>query len=142
MNEAQAYEAIAQRWSTAWTASQPAIPFVLGNDAYPSQGVARFVALSFGPLASKRLSQGQNPKLQHRGTVMVKLFGPLDAGEAATLLLSVAVKAALEDRTITIATGDSNRDVSLWVAPATVSAKQGSWWTRLVTIPFTFYEQR
>lgn len=118
------------------------MPFVLGNDAYPSQGVARFAAVGFGPLARKRMTQGENPKIQCRGTVMVKLFGPVDTGEAATLLLSVDVRAALEDRTITIAGSGSQRDVNLWTAPSTVSAKQGSWWTRLVTIPFTFYEQR
>ena len=52
MNEAQAYEAIVQLWSLAWTASQPLIPFALGNDAYPSQGVARFAAVGFGALTS------------------------------------------------------------------------------------------
>lgn len=133
MTEAQAYEAIVQRWAAAWTAAQPAVPYVLGNEAAPG-GVA-FVALTFGELATRRITQGPTARKQYRGIVHVRVFGAVDAGDAPTLSLSASVRAALEDRTIATASGD----VFMWTAPAAQSSKQGNWYTRLVSIQFTFY---
>lgn len=135
MTEAQAFEAIAARFASSWATTNPGVPIVLGNEAYPTQGVATFAALTFGDVVSRRLAMGVPGRRTHRGIVHVRTYSAIDVGDAAALALSASVRTALEDQKISAAAGD----VFMWTAPLAQSAKQGNWYTRLVSIPFTFY---
>ncbi len=137
MNEAQAKEAISARWGAAWGTSQPGVPFALGNEAAtPPAAASLFAALSFGPLVERQLTMGPPPsrRFEYRGTITVRLFGPLDAGESQLATLADAARAALASQTIP-APG-----TLIGMSSSSVTAKQGSWWTNTIAVAFRFYD--
>lgn len=136
MTEAQAKEAISSAWLAAWAVASPGAPVALGNElATPPAGAGLFSALSFGQLVEKQLTMGPvgSRRFETRGTVMVRLFGPLEQGEKQLADLALAVRAALASQTIA-------GHPLIGSAASSVSAKQGSWWTNTVTVPFRFYD--
>jgi hypothetical protein len=141
MTEAQAKIAISGRWVTAWAAAAPGAPLALGNEAAtPPAGAGLFSALSFGPLQERQLTQGPagSRRFEARGTVVVRLFGPVDKGVNQLAELAAAVRTALASQSIVVSGTEA---VVLW-SGAAVEAKQGGWWTNTVTVPFRFYDRR
>lgn len=140
MTEDQALEAIALRWKASWEVLQPLVPFVLGNEAFKPQGLASYAHLQLqGPIATRQVTQGPvgSRKFERRGTITVTLYGALDAGEAPLSKLLKDVHASLESQTIVGASGTVYMGAS-----SSTPAKLRSWYTRLVAIPFTFYQVR
>ena len=140
MTEAQAIETLAARWKASWEALQPTVPYALGNEAQPTAGVVTFANMMLsGPIATRQLTQGPigSRKFERRGAVAVKLFGSVDVGDSTLALLVGDVKTTLESQPL----GNAG-DLLYTSSCATTAAKQGSWYTRMVTIPFTFYETR
>jgi len=142
VSEADAIEVICAQFAASWTISQPAVPFALGNEALPASGLAQFAALSFGSLASKQITQGPigGRRFEHRGSVMVKLFGAIDAGDAPLARLMASVKTALDSQIL--AGSPTSEGVQTYAANTPAPQKQGAWYTRVVTIPFVYYETR
>jgi hypothetical protein len=142
VTEAEAIETICARFATSWGATQSSVPFALGNEALPAAGVAQFAALSFGNLASKQITQGPegSRRFEHRGQVMVKLFGALDAGDAPLAALLASVKTALDSQSL--GGSPTVQALQTYAASAPAPQKQGAWYTRVVAIPFVYYETR
>jgi hypothetical protein len=141
VTEAEAIETICAQFTTSWSASQPSVPFALGNEALPAAGLAQFAALSFGNLASKQITQGApgSRRFEHRGSVMVKLFGALDAGDAPLATLMASVKTALDSQNLGTA---DQQPLQTYAASSPAPQKQGAWYMRVVSIPFVYYETR
>lgn len=139
MTEAQAKEALAARWDAAWpAASSPAsVPFTLANEAFtPPASAALFAALWHGGLAERQLTMGPigARRFEYRGALNVRLFGPVDDGEARLATLAVAVRTVLASQTI---------GGALWTAgAASAPARLGAWWTVTLTVPYRFYDRR
>lgn len=142
MTEAEAIETICARFSTSWGSTQPGVKFALGNEALPAAGEVQFAALSFGNLTSKQITQGPegSRRFEHRGSVMVKLFGALDAGDAPLATLFASVKTALDSQNL--GGSSSVQPLQTYAASAPAPQKQGAWYTRVVSIPFVYYETR
>lgn len=142
MTEAEAIEAIDARWKASWDATQPTVPYAFGNEAMPTTGIASFVSVTFGPIASKQITQGAtgNRIFERRGVLNVKLFGAVDVGDAPLALLMASVRTALEAQELGGSAGV--QPVQTYAVSDGAPTKQGSWYTRMAMVPFCFYERR
>lgn len=139
MTEAEAIEAICVRWKASWEASQPTVPYALPNESFRSQDATRYAEVSFGPIQSRQITQGPigGRRFERRGIVNVKLATELDAGENPIALLAGSVRTALEAQQIG---GSSTVEPVQTFSASSQRAKQGGWWTEVVSVPFVFWE--
>jgi hypothetical protein len=140
VTEAQAKEAISVRWAAAWAALRPGVLFVLGNEAAtPPAAAALFAAVAFGAITERQLTQGLPGarRFEYRGTISVRLYGPLDAGESQLASAAGDVRSALASQTIA---GPAGQALVTWSA-SSVTAKLGAWWTCTLAVPFRFYDR-
>lgn len=142
MTEAEAVEAICARWVAAWASLQPTVPYALPNEALPTAGLATFVNVTFGAIASKQISQGAigSRMFERRGVVNVKLFGAVDAGEAPLATLMGSVRDALESREV--GAGDLGSVQTFAVSTPTPPTRAQGWYTKTAAVPFRFFERR
>jgi hypothetical protein len=138
VTEADAIETMYARWSTQWAALQPSVPCTLGNEQGTSQSATPFaIVMLSGPIVPKQLTQGPigQRRFERKGTLSVKLFGSIDKGDNQLALLIGSAKATIESQVIAGGVGPVYMG-----SGSTVAAKQGSFYTRTLLVPFTFYE--
>lgn len=140
MTDAEAIEAIAQRWTSEWKIRQPSIPFALQNEAFRTQDVEAFATVTIGNTTPKQLTQGPigTRLFQYRGVINAKLYGPLDVGGQQLAVLAGDVRGALASQTI----GGGPSMIPLHTfAASTVPGKEGRWATLLVAVPFEWHDR-
>lgn len=141
MTEADALEAISKRWVDEWTARQPLVPFALQNTTLRSPTLERFATVVIGSTTPRQLTQGPigSRRFQHRGSIVVRLHGPLDAGGRDLALLAGDVRAVLASQTIAGSAGSEPVHTS---EAASAPGKLNAWYTLTLTIPFEYYDRR
>lgn len=135
MTEAQAIEAIYQRFADAWTNG---IPYHFENEGAESAG--SWARVSIRHTTSQQLTMGSAPsrKFERRGVIMVQLWSPIDQGRAAMSALVADARTVFEGRTIT-AGGSA---INCYAAATQESPTDGAWFMCSVVIPIRYIETR
>lgn len=135
MTEAEAIEAIHQRWIDAWVPLQPAVPFTFTNERLEAVAAwARVTVMLTTRVQSTSGTDGQR-KFDNRGVIFVQLFGAIDVGDKPLALLAGDVRSVLEARRI-------GTDVITYAGASRPAGADGAWAMRTVTVPFQFDETR
>ncbi len=140
MTEAQAVEAIFERWTTQWAILHPSdVPFTFDNEEFT--GVPKWVRVAVGGFVRNQVSIGPTGvrRYEARGNIGVQLFGNVDKGAYEVASLADDVRLVLEGQLIAASSGDS---VYTYAGSTRPIATNGNWNMSLVVIPFSFYEQR
>lgn len=89
-------ELVSATMVTAWTAQVPGIPLVLENEARPSAD--SFALLTITPTTSAQMTLGRAGirRTRRDGWIVVKLWGPANAGSAGLAALADTVRGILE----------------------------------------------
>lgn len=138
MTEAEAHEAIRQRWEDGWEAIHDAgsgdfVPHTFENETFDA--VAAWVHVAIEPTVRERSTQGSTAgKYDSRGIVRVRIFA--DVNEGATRITELASEA--------IAVLEEYRDAELVIheGSARPGPTDGRWVMRVVTVPFVLETQR
>ena len=132
MTEAEAHEAICQRWETAWVAAHgpltmDPVPHTFENETFDT--VAAYVHVAIEPTVRERTTQGrQFGRYSSRGIVRLRIFADIDQGATRITELATEAIAVLEDVRIT--------DVILREGSVRPGPTDGRWVMRVVTVPF------
>lgn len=135
MTEAQAIEAIYQRWRTIWLAAHPLVPFHFENEGAESAG--SWARVSVRHTTSRQMTQGQAPyrKFERRGVIMVQLWSPIDAGRAAMSALCDSARTVFEGKTI-------DEGLNCYGGATQESQTDGAWFMASVVTQFRYVETR
>ena len=135
MTEAEAIEAITQRWIDAWPGLQPAVPYTFTNEAFDAvDNWARVTVLHTSRVQVTAGAAGSR-KFEVTGRIQVQLFGSLDVGERSLALMAGHVRTVLEGRRI----GD---DVVTHAAASRETTTDGRWAMKIVSVPFRYHDTR
>lgn len=143
MTEAQAIEAMTQRWIDAWPGLQPSVPYTFRGEAMDA--APAWARVTFRPSLRLQATLGRPARFEDRGTIFVQLFSDVGGGELALVTLAESVRAVYESRTIgseelvTFAAtrrfgGDDGRGGTV--------VDDGRWIMSVMTIPYWFDEQK
>lgn len=142
MTDAEAEEAILQRWLDTWTTltggtnDAPTVPFQLPNENFTATD-GPWCRVAVLPTVRTQSTQGRagTRRFTNRGRIMVQLFGPINAGMRALNLLVAHVRTVFEARRI-------GNDITTEAASSPREAEDGSWAQLTVSIPYDYDEQR
>jgi hypothetical protein len=140
VTEADAVEAIADRWRTTWPTLAPAVPYAFGGEIYaPPESAASWAHVATGPIQRQLATLGPagSRRVTCTGVVVVTLFRALGEGDAALLVLAGHARAVLELRTLLPAAGGA---VHLR-ASSSAPGRRDAWAIRAVTVPFWFEDR-
>lgn len=138
MTEAQAIEAIAQRWKDGWEALQPTVPYTFEDEFFEAPTVWARVTVRHS--VRQQISAGDvgTRRFEHRGNVFVQLFGDVDRGRAQLAGLADNARSVFEAKRIVV---DANDDkLTLYSASSRESPTDGRWAQHTVTVPFVYYQ--
>jgi hypothetical protein len=140
VTEAQAIEAIYERWQTGWTALHPAdVPFTFDNEAFEAPTKWARVAvrhttrpqISLGPPGSRRF--------EARGYIAVQLFADVNNGRGELAGLADDVRTVLESQLVT---GTGSDAVYTYGSATNEVTSDGRWAMSLVLVPFMYHQVR
>lgn len=134
MTEAEAEEAIKQRWIAEWSAAQPTVPFTLDNESFDS--VANWARLTIIPTTRAQTTMGANAKHETRGQIMVQLFGAADTGGAGLAGLCDAVRTIFERKRF-----GSPAVIVTYEGASRGPTTDGRWYMRVVSVAFDVEQQ-
>lgn len=135
MTEAQAIEAVLQRWIDAWPGLQPTVPYTFDNESF--EGVASWARVSLVHRSREQVTMGGAGSriFDARGSIVVELYGDVDAGRRPLATLADSVRSVLEARRI--------GDFLVTHAGATRELPTDGRWARSsVVVPFWYDETR
>ena len=135
MTEAEAEEAIRQRWVDGWLPLQPSVPFTFENEVLEAPATWARVTIAGASRAQRTL--GAVARFESAGLIVVELFGELNVGTHALALLADDVREVLERRRI-----GTPADVVTYEGTSRPAGSHGRWHKRIVTIRYTVDEQR
>jgi hypothetical protein len=135
MTEAQAIEAITQRWITAWPALQPLVPYTFENEAYLA--VDTWVRVTLVHAAREQATMGStgNRRFEARGAILVQLFGAVDVGRRPLAQLADSVRSVFEGQRI-------GTEITTYGGSTRELPTDGRWARSSVSIPVWYDEQR
>jgi hypothetical protein len=144
MTEAEAIEAIKQRWEDGWEALHPADPGDPDHVRYvfegePEDAPALWARVTINMTVRNQATMGSegNRRFDARGVIMVELYGDIGQGETPLVLLCDDVRKVFEGRRV-----GSPAEIVMHSGSSRQSTTNGRWLRRMVTVPFTAYEQR
>ena len=137
MTEAQAIEAILQRWADTWPGLQAAVPYTFGNEVL--EAAAIWARVTVIPTVREQTTMGPAGarKFEDRGHIFVQLFGAIDVGDKPLALLAADVRTVFEARRI-----GTPADINTYAGTPGRVSSDGRWAMRTVTIPFRCVETR
>jgi hypothetical protein len=144
VTEAQAIEALTQRWIDAWpgATSPSTVPYTFRGETFDA--VATWARVTFRPLVRVQATMGPvgGRRFEDRGQIFVQLFADIGTGDLLLAQLAGAVRTVYESRTIGTAElvtfaatrrAGGDRDSRLG---------DGRWEMSVVQIPYWFDETR
>jgi hypothetical protein len=134
MNEAQAVEAIYQRFASAWPSRQPLVPFVFENEQAEAQSEWARVSVRHGSAGQVTMGRAPYRKFDRRGTVMVQLFAPVNTGRARLSEMADSVREVLE--------GVSLGELHMHEARTEETPTDGAWAMCSVVVRFRYTSTR
>lgn len=136
MTEKQAEELIKQAWKDGWEALHPAdpedddhVPYCFDDEPFTSDDHASWVRVAINPSTRDEATMGENAKFDHRGTIMVQVFGPPGQGGAFVIGLADDVRTVLERKRF-------EDVVTRAGATRKMDAGDPRWAARMVTVPY------
>lgn len=139
MTEAEAIEAIQQRFIDGWTAIHPAdpedpdhVPFTFSGEVFDSSDT--WVRLSVNHSTRNQMTAGATARFDSRGNIMVQLFGSIDIGATQLAELAEDVRTVLE--------GIRLQDIVIRAGASRPAGTDGRWEMKIVTLPFEVEQQR
>jgi hypothetical protein len=136
MTEAEAIEALAQRWVDTWpTTPSSAVPFVFGTEPYVA--IDTWVRVTFISTARRQATQGSAPnrRFEQKGYVAVQMNVPVGDGGKQLAVLAGSVRTVYESLRI-------SEDLGTYAATPNPVPTDGRWDMSTITIPFWFDEHR
>lgn len=139
ITEAQAHEAVYQRWKSLWPTLQPTVTYCFENEKFvePNPATTPWAHVSLKPTDSNQHTLGAAPNrvwLRDAG-VWVRLHVPLNAGVGSVTSLVGSVRSVFE--------GASFGGVSSVNGVRTVPVgSNGRWYEVVVISPVNYYEIR
>ena len=146
MTEAQAVEAMMERWEAGWTQLHPNdptspdyVPFALENEKMTA--FSRWARVTIIHTTRPQVSMGPPGarRFEARGYIAVQLFCDVDSGAYELAALADDVRKVLESTLIPVT---ASENVNTYGAPTRTLPTDGRWNMGLVTVPFMYYEQR
>lgn len=144
MTEAEAVEALTQRWIDAWTAATaPAtIPYAFEGETIDA--AATWVRVTFRGAARVQATMGpvNGRRFEDRGTIFVQIFVDIGLGARTAATIAGAVRTVYEGRTI------GSSELVTYAATHRTGGERdprqtdGRWSMSVVTIPYWFDETR
>lgn len=135
MTEAEAIEALTQRWVDAWPALRPTVPFTFEGEVTDSADA--WVRVTFLPTvrAQGTLGPEGSRRFESRGQVFAQIFAPLGAGVQLLHQLADDVRKVYEARRIA-------DEIVTYAGTTRMGPGDGRWVMAVVTVPYTFDELR
>lgn len=135
MTDAEAEEAILQRWDEVWPTLHPAIPYTFENETYAA--IAAWARVTVVPTTRAQKTQGHEGmrRFENQGRIMVQLFGAIDVGTKPLNDLVASVREVYEARRI-------GGDIVTRAAAAVRESTDGAWAMRMVSIPYDYSQTR
>lgn len=140
MTEADAIEAISQRWASAWPGLQPTIPFTLENESFDAVDKWARVTVRMTSSRQHTIGPAPNRRFERRGNIFVQLFGALDAGRRPLAQLASDVRTIFEAQSIAGVSG--GEPIITYAANTQDVTTDLRWFIVVMIIPFVFYETR
>lgn len=138
ITEAQAYEAVAQRWKLVWDVLHPEMLYALPNESFTEpDGATTWARVELRPLDSVQETLGKPQSRQYRrdATVWVWLYTPRNVG--------VRPAAALVDDVRKVFEGESYGGIDpAGAMRSELVGSDGRWYEVAAVIPVTYYETR
>ncbi|MBA3421653.1 MAG: hypothetical protein H0U12_07140 [Thermoleophilaceae bacterium] len=134
MNEEQAIELVGQRFVERWAIESINVAFSLENEAAPD--AETFAALSVQHTYSSQASLGARPRMERRGWIYVKLWGPCNKGRQGTSRLADAARRVFERQSL-----GAGEPLIVFAGLTREIGVDGRWYRSSVQFPFTYYEQ-
>lgn len=133
MTEAQAVEAIYQRWNTTWPTLEPDVSFVFENEVVESAN--EWVRVAVRHTTARQMTTGkQGRKWERAGYVFVQIFAEANTGVARLLELVGHVRQVLQGQTL----GNGGDVVHLYEATPEPVPTDGVWAMRAVRVAFRY----
>lgn len=140
MTEAQALEALTQRWIDTWPGLQPTVPYYFEGETHDS--AATWVRITFRPAVRVQATMGPSGgrRFEERGVIFVQLFLDIGLGVKPLATLAGSVRAVYESRTI------STSELVTYAASRRTGGDRdprlsdGRWEMSVMTIPYWFDE--
>lgn len=143
MTEAEALELVDQRWKAVWEPLHPGFLYAVENELFRPQGVTPFANLTMKHAKGRQLTQGEHPKYERAGTIVVELYGDVDQGRNPLSLLVGDVRKVFESWTAAVGVDP------FWAATASTAeggrngkTTDGRYWRLNVVIPFKYFETK
>lgn len=145
MTEAQAIEALTQRWIDAWPGLQPAAPYTFKGEIFDA--VSTWARVTFRPTLRRQATLGPEGgrRFEDRGAIFVQLFVDGAVGEAPMAALADSVREVYEAREIgssELVTYAATRRAGGDDGRGGTVVDDGRWTMSVVTIPYWFDQQR
>lgn len=141
MTEAEAHEAILQRWLTGWdelhgSLTLDPIDWVPSNEI--RDAADEWVRIALVPAVSRQTTLGTSPRWTREGNIAVQIFTMSNTGTKRASELADDVRTVLEGRFIEVV-GDH---VVTSAGSSSPGGADGKWFITLVTVPYRFDEIR
>ena len=140
MTEAQAIEAVTQRWIDMWPALQPTVPYTFEGEPLESSGT--WARMSMLHTAARQATMGGvgARRFERRGNVFVQLFSDLGVGRRQLSQMADSARAVYEARSIVVAGDDE--PLTTYAGATREAPTDGRWLMTAVVFPFVYYELR
>lgn len=137
MTEAQALQAIFERWTSTWPDLQPLVPFCFDGEILES--ATEWARVSVQHTTSRQMTLGvTSRRFERLGNIFVQLFCPAGAGVGRAARLAADVRTVFEARSI-VADGEV---VHTYAARTEEVPTDGAWTMRTVVVPMRYVETR
>ena len=139
MNLAQAKEAIAEQFVSAFGALQPGVPIALPDEAFsPPSPAAPWARLAIIHSIAANTTHGRKAQVRNDGRAIVSVFAPFNSGSSAVDALAVSAKLALAMLNAPAVTGEP---VVMLAGTVNEQPTTNGFAMTNIAIPFYWYER-
>lgn len=150
MTEAQAIQAISKVFASGWTIAQPTVPFAIENEfggalpTIPPATADRFAFMRVVTTTSNQATAGGVGErlVERNGWIRVKFWVPAGERTDGVWVLIEAAKGILEMKDIAGPPGDDETIDTFTGSVSDTDDGDGRWFTKLLSVPYTFYETK
>jgi len=143
MTEAQAIEAMTQRWIDAWPTASSSVPYTFRGETFDA--VPKWARVTFRPTLRVQATMGRPARYEDRGVIFVQLFADVGLGEKPLVEMAGCVRTVFESLALSadlLVTFAATRRMGGDDGRGGVVVDDGRWVMSVVTIPYWFDEQR
>lgn len=140
MTEAQAIEAISALVVAQWPAVTSGLPLALEDEAMLSAD--SFGQLTIRHTTARQITMGNTGvrRVERKGNIYLKIWGPVDAGRAGTSGIADAVRGFLE--MVNIAVVGQVEPLTTYAGYTQEAGSDSRWYMTVVIVPFVYYQTK